>query len=257
MRNGGGLLTAAAAGACALLALKVVGLLQYENAAPAMAPVTVAAPLRVAEAPFDKAAARIKAGLPRDPDFTGSVPKPEPKKDEPPPSAPADPSLNKAGVFEGKPPLSPAEKALYERLGERREQLDGRAQELDAREKLLEGAEKRLENRIGDLKATEEKMAVAVQKSDPANAALKNLVVMYEAMKPKDAARVFDRLTHEVLVPVVTQMNPRKMSEVLAAMSPEAAERLTVALAQRSAAEGRPAAAPLPPNELPALKPQR
>ena len=54
---------------------------------------------------------------------------------------------------------------------------------------------------------------------------------MYEAMKPKDAARVFDRLGLDVLVPVVQQMNPRKMSEVLAAMSPDRAEKLTVALA--------------------------
>jgi flagellar motility protein MotE (MotC chaperone) len=81
---------------------------------------------------------------------------------------------------------------------------------------------------------------------------------MYEAMKPKDAARVFDRLGHDVLVPVVMQMNPRKMSEVLAVMSPEAAEKLTVALATRSRAAAAPAAtaaAVLPSTELPAIEP--
>jgi flagellar motility protein MotE (MotC chaperone) len=81
---------------------------------------------------------------------------------------------------------------------------------------------------------------------------------MYEAMKPKEAARVFDRLSHDVLVPVVVQMNPRKMAEVLAVMSPEAAEKLTIALAARArgrndvAATTKPGAA-LPPNELPAI----
>ena len=88
--------------------------------------------------------------------------------------------------------------------------------------------------------------------------AIKNLVIMYESMKPKDAARVFDRLGLDVLVPVVQQMNPRKMSEVMAAMSPDRAEKLTVALAtgargagiERVANEG-----PLPGNELPAITP--
>ncbi len=84
---------------------------------------------------------------------------------------------------------------------------------------------------------------------------MRNLVLMYETMKPKDAARVFDRLAHDVLVPVVLQMNPRKMAEVLAVMSPEAAEKLTVALAQRArgAAPERAAQAPAPMNELPAI----
>jgi flagellar motility protein MotE (MotC chaperone) len=81
---------------------------------------------------------------------------------------------------------------------------------------------------------------------------------MYEAMKPKDAAKVFDRLAHEVLVPVVLQMKPAKMAEVLAVMSTEAAEKLTVALATRAkslSAEARApaAAAGLPPTELPSI----
>ncbi len=54
-------------------------------------------------------------------------------------------------------------------------------------------------------------------------------------------------------------MNPRKMSEVLAAMTPETAEKLTVALATRARARTEsapaPAAAPLPSSELPAIAP--
>jgi flagellar motility protein MotE (MotC chaperone) len=76
-------------------------------------------------------------------------------------------------------------------------------------------------------------------------------------MKPKEAARVFDRLSHDVLVPVVLMMSPRKMAEILAVMAPEAAERLTVALATRARTKGDAAAtkaAPgLPPSELPAI----
>ena len=60
---------------------------------------------------------------------------------------------------------------------------------------------------------------------------------MYENMKAKDAARIFDRLDMKILVEVATQIKPRKMSEILAQMSPEAAERLTVELARRAGRE--------------------
>ncbi|MFL5114534.1 MAG: hypothetical protein ACJ8DG_02690, partial [Microvirga sp.] len=58
--------------------------------------------------------------------------------------------------------------------------------------------------------------------------------------------------------PVVMQMNPRKMAEVLAVMSPEAAETLTVALATRARAAALPGPSPaaaLPATELPAIEP--
>jgi hypothetical protein len=97
--------------------------------------------------------------------------------------------------------------------------------ELEMRERLLNSAEKEARRRVGDLKALEEKNGGPAGKHAIEEAkAIKNLVIMYEAMKPKDAARVFDRLGLDVLVPVVQQMNPRKMSEVLAAMAPDRAE---------------------------------
>src|SRR5690606_11431713 len=62
---------------------------------------------------------------------------------------------------------------------------------------------------------------------------IKDLVVMYENMKPKQAAAIFDRLDMNVLVRVTTQMDPKKTSDIIARMEPAAAERLTVALAKR------------------------
>ena len=71
-----------------------------------------------------------------------------------------------------------------------------------------------------------------------------NVVSMYENMKAKDAAKIFDRLDMKVLVEVATQLNPRRMSDVLAQMSPEAAERLTVELAARPKDKSNPADLP-------------
>lgn len=204
-----------------------------------------------------------------DPDTTGSVDKPvNPKAEreraeaEKAEAARLGNPNNKAGLINGtQHSVSPAERALLERLSERREEIESRMRELEMRERLLDTAEKKLDGRVGDLKALEEKLGGPGAKPAVEEAkAIKNLVIMYEAMKPKDAARVFDRLGLDVLVPVVQQMNPRKMSEVLAAMTPERAEKLTVALATtaRGASLGSGTAqdaAALPGNELPAVAP--
>jgi flagellar motility protein MotE (MotC chaperone) len=57
---------------------------------------------------------------------------------------------------------------------------------------------------------------------------------MYENMKPRDAARIFDRLEVGVLIEMASLINPRSMSEILAQMSAERAEQLTVELANRA-----------------------
>ena len=128
----------------------------------------------------------------------------------------------------------------------------------DLREQLLGTAERKLEEGVDTLKQGEDKAeGGGSQRAEAERAALKNIVTMYETMKPKDAARVFDRLSLEVLVPIVLAMNPRKMAEVLALMQSEPAEKLTVALANRARGQaGGPAAtvaAGLGPNELPAI----
>jgi flagellar motility protein MotE (MotC chaperone) len=53
-------------------------------------------------------------------------------------------------------------------------------------------------------------------------------------MKPKDADKVFDRLEMGVLIEIASQIAPRKMSDIMGLMQPEAAERLTVELARRA-----------------------
>ena len=58
---------------------------------------------------------------------------------------------------------------------------------------------------------------------------------MYESMKAKDAAKIFDGLDMRVLIDVAKAINPRTMSEILAQMLPENAQRLTVELAARPA----------------------
>ncbi len=200
---------------------------------------------------FARVLAEARSGYqPADPATTGSVaakPSEKPKEPEPPPRA--QPSVPDS--------VSPTERALLEKLSARRDALKQKTEELELRERVLGEAERKLEAGVGDLKKAEEKTETGGKGEDTEKQALRNIVTMYETMKPKDAARVFDRLGHPVLVPLVLAMNPRKMAEILAVMQPEAAERLTVALANRArGVEGAQpqAAAGLPPNELPAIE---
>ncbi len=115
------------------------------------------------------------------------------------------------------------------------------------RESLIQAAEKRLEARLAELKAVEARINATVQQRDEDELKrFKGIVAMYENMKPKEAARIFDRLDLKILVDVSTQMKPATMSAILAAMTPEAAERVTVELASRAASQKTQAADALP-----------
>jgi flagellar motility protein MotE (MotC chaperone) len=168
------------------------------------------------------------------------------------PPAAADGAKGRSTAPSEKPTsISPAERAVLERLQDRRRELEQRERELDLRENLIKAAEKRLEARLAELKEMEVRLSAAMQRKDDAEAArLKSLVAMYENMKPRDAAKIFDRLDRRVLIEVATQISPRRMADILAQMSPESAERLTVELATR----GKDADASAAVNELPKIE---
>lgn len=183
------------------------------------------------------------------------------KKDTPPAQNPAAPPAEAKSAAATPPPAdlarpdatrpsSAAERAILERLHQRRQELDARAREIEIRENLLKAAEKKIEDRIAVLKAAEAQAAAGQQKKEDAEAArFKSLVTVYETMKPRDAAKIFDRLDSRVLLQVATQIKPARMSEIMAQMSPEAAEKLTIDLA---APPGGLDKAPNP-NDLPKI----
>ncbi|WP_407180214.1 MotE family protein [Bradyrhizobium sp. STM 3562] len=194
-------------------------------------------------------------GPKQDADITGSVAKPkepEKKSEEPKPEAPdtAKPDGIVYHPEENQQAVSPSERAILERLQARRQELDTRARELEIRENLLKAAEKRIESKVEEMKAVESRITAAnEQKTESDNARFKGIVTMYESMKPKDAAKVFDRLEMPVLIEIASQIAPRKMSDIMGLMQPEAAERLTVELARRASGTKAAAAADLPKIE--------
>ena len=184
-------------------------------------------------------------------EYTGSVTPPKPEA-APAPSAPASIDGGAPAAPEApKPAFSPGERAVLESLAQRRQELETRAREMEVRESLLKAAEKRVEVRLQELRELETRLTGIANKKDEAEAArFKSLVSMYENMKAKDAAKVFDRLNMRVLIELVNGINPRRMSDILGQMSPEVVERLTLEIANRSGAVDKRAV----PAELPKIE---
>lgn len=125
-----------------------------------------------------------------------------------------------------------SEVAILERLATRRQELDIRESELDMRLTLVEAAEKRIEERTAVLEALEARInAMVDEKRALEETQFVAVVSMYETMKAKDAAAIFDQLEMQVLLRVARAMNPRKMAPIMAKMNPQRAMELTSGMA--------------------------
>jgi flagellar motility protein MotE (MotC chaperone) len=206
----------------------------------------------------------IIAAVPADRlDITGSVPEPAdkaaPAKEASPAKNPKDPPKTPPGTVipldnATSGPVSGAERAILERLQARRQELDARARELDIRESLIKAAEQRMDGKLAELKETESRITTETQQRDDAQAArFKGLVTMYENMKPRDAAKIFNGLDTGVLLEVASKIEPRHMADIMAQMQPDAAQHLTVELASQ-AQEVKPGGGG--PNDLPKIQGQ-
>ncbi len=176
-----------------------------------------------------------------------AAPEPAPKEGKPAATPPPAPS---AAVEPPKSPAEPlvsdAERALLLDLRQRRKELEAREAATALRETIIAAAEKRLGARADELATLQKKLEAlekARQDRDTANWA--GLVKVYEGMKPKDAAAIFNDLDLAVLLPVLDRMKEGKAATVLAAMQPDRARLVTVQLAQtRNKANAAPGAPP-------------
>lgn len=123
---------------------------------------------------------------------------------------------------------------LYKDLAARREELDDRARALSTREAILEAAERELDQKIREMTAVRNEIqSLMKQQSDEEQERVNTLVRIYEGMKAKDAARIFNTLDMDVLIAVMSRMSERKSAPILAEMAPERARSVTILLAQQ------------------------
>ena len=122
--------------------------------------------------------------------------------------------------------------------------MDARDAELSLRANLLAVTEARIEERIAELRAVEATIqSLLITYDEQEEAQLQSVVAIYEAMKPGDAAKIFNDLDMLILIELAERMRERLIAPILADMDPIAANALTVELATRRAlpVTGRPA----------------
>lgn len=127
--------------------------------------------------------------------------------------------------------VNPTDPEILQHYADRRAELDRRAREIDQRQALLEAAEKRIDQKLQEL----EKVRADIQKllktgDEQQSAQVESLVKIYETMKPKEAARIFEEMDMPVLLSVIQKMKETKTAPILAAMEPVKAKEVTSAL---------------------------
>jgi len=124
------------------------------------------------------------------------------------------------------------ELGVLENLSARREKIEQLEREVALREKMLQATEQNIDTKLNELKSlSEEVKGMLVVQNKEEETKITSLVKIYEAMKPKDAARIFDEMDMDVLLMVAGRMSERKVAPVLAAMTPEKAKDVTQELA--------------------------
>ena len=123
---------------------------------------------------------------------------------------------------------------MFKELISRREELDKRQRILQQREALLRAAEQELERKYEELTQLKNEIGSLLEKqSEEERARIQSLVKTYEGMKAKDAARIFNTLSIDVLIEVMSQMSERKTAPIIAAMDTERARQVTILLAEQ------------------------
>lgn len=122
---------------------------------------------------------------------------------------------------------------LLQSLSERRDALEAKKREVDLKEKLLQATEMRINDKISEIKRLKEEMQTLLKEYNQAeDSKVNGLVKIYESMKPKDAAKIFNELEMHILLDVVDKMSARKVAPVLASMDPMKAKDVTRELAE-------------------------
>jgi flagellar motility protein MotE (MotC chaperone) len=131
--------------------------------------------------------------------------------------------------------LSQSEVEVLQALGARRQALDQRATQMETQDDLMTAAERRLDERLAQLHQLEGTVNTLLGHLDEAQETrLTSLVDVYQRMRAKDAANVFNGLDDTVMVQVASRMRQANLAEVMGHMTPDRARHLTQLLADRA-----------------------
>ncbi len=134
--------------------------------------------------------------------------------------------------------LSRSEMDLLKELSKRRDTLDKEKKDMNVREQVLKATENKIDQKVSELQTLQSQLEILMKQYDQKeNSKILSLVKIYETMKPKDAAKIFNELEMPVLLKVVSNMKEVKVAPVIASMDPVKARDLSIELAKQKPIE--------------------
>ena len=131
-------------------------------------------------------------------------------------------------------PLPPA--ALAAALSDREGRLAAQEAAIADRQAALALADEAVARRLAELRSAEEELRRTLALADgAAEEDITRLVAVYETMKPKDAARLFDAMEPDFAAGFLGRMRADAAAAVLAGMQPDRAYAVSAILAGRNA----------------------
>ena len=132
------------------------------------------------------------------------------------------------------PEFTHSEKEVLEKLSDRRAELEKWENDLEIKQKMIEVSSQKLDGKIAELKQIQSDTDVLLKSyNEQEDAKLKSLVKIYEAMKPKDAAAIFNEMDMDITLDIIDRMAEKKASPIMAAMDTKRARKITEELALR------------------------
>jgi flagellar motility protein MotE (MotC chaperone) len=123
---------------------------------------------------------------------------------------------------------------ILQSLAKRRKEIEDWSDDVKTKEALLKAAQMKVDSRLDELKTLKDevdKLLVAYNQKEDMK--INSLVKIYETMKPKDAARIFEGLEMDILLQVIDRMKQSKTAPILAQMDPVKATELTTEFANQ------------------------
>ncbi|PWC37813.1 flagellar motor switch protein [Azospirillum sp. TSO35-2] len=154
-------------------------------------------------------------------------------------------------------PPNCADPLLREAIGEQKADTASRQGRLREAEAVLTATEARVGTQIQRLNTVKREVeTLMTQRSNLQQEDLRRMVAIYEAMKPRDAARILNDLETDIVVDVLDRITERRTAPILAEMADAKAREVTRLILQRRALPGDrkttaaaiPVGAPLPPR---------
>lgn len=136
-------------------------------------------------------------------------------------------------------PTSCTDPSLRAAIDEQKTDLADRSRRIVEGEAVLAATAARASAQIERLTAVKKDVeALLRQRSNMQSEDLKRMVTIYETMKPRDAARIFNELETAVVIDVLDRMQERRSAPIIAELEDNKAREVTRQILQRRALPG-------------------